>query len=68
MANTLERVVIMGIDLGLAMVRGLLENLWFGGLVLGLCLLISVLKLPAIFLLHVVLLLVGGLLLMMLIS
>jgi hypothetical protein len=58
----------MGIDLGLAMVRVLFENLWFGGLVLGLCLLISVLKLPAIFMLHVVFLLGVGWLLLTLIS
>jgi hypothetical protein len=61
-------MVIIGIDFGLAMVRAVLEHIWFGGLVLGLYLLISVLKLPAILLLPLMLLLVAALLLLMPIS
>jgi hypothetical protein len=66
--HTLGRAVIIGTDLGLAMVRALLEHIWLGGLVLGLCLLIYVLKLPGIFLLPLMLLLVAVLLWLMPVS
>jgi hypothetical protein len=44
--TTLALTVMSGSDLGLAMVRALLEHIWLGGLLLGLCLLMSWLKLP----------------------
>jgi hypothetical protein len=46
--HTLTWALIVGTDLGLAMARALLENIWLGTLLLGLCLLMSWLKLPPI--------------------
>ena len=59
--TTLAPTVIRGTDLGLATVRAVLEESWRGGLLLGLCLLIYVLKLPAMQVLPLILSLVGGL-------
>jgi hypothetical protein len=66
--HTLAWGVIIGSNLGLAMVRAVLENIWLGGLLLGLSLLIYVLKLPAILVLTLLLPFVGALLLLMAIS
>jgi hypothetical protein len=53
-----------GTDVGLAMVRALLEHIWPRGLLVGLCLLICVLKLPAMLVLALIFSLVGGLVLL----
>ena len=63
--TTVTPTVTSGTDFGLAMVRTLFENIWHGGLVLGLCLLISVLKPPAILVLTLILPFVSALLLLM---
>ena len=66
--STLAWMVIIGSDLGLAMAPTLLENIGLGGLLLGLCLLIYVLKLPDMFMLALILFLVGGFMLFMVVS
>ena len=62
--TTLATTVMGSTDLGLAMVSALLENIWRGGLRLGLCLLIFVLKLPARLVLPLILSLASGLMLL----
>jgi hypothetical protein len=62
--TTLAPTVMSGTDVGLAMVSALLEHIWPRGLVLGLCLLIYVLKLPAMLVLPLIFFLVGGLVLL----
>jgi len=62
--TTLAPTVMSGADLGLAMVSALLENIWRGGLVLGLCLLIFVWKLPPILMLPLILSLASVLMLL----
>ena len=64
MLPTLAPTVMSSTDLGLAIVRALLENIWRIGLVLGLYLLIFVLKLPAGLVLPLILFLAGGLMLL----
>jgi hypothetical protein len=64
MFTTLVPTVMSSTDLGLAIVRALLENIWRIGLVLGLYLLIFVLKLPAGLVLPLILFLAGGLMLL----
>jgi hypothetical protein len=56
--------VMSSTDLGLAIVRALLENIWRVGLLLGLYLLIFVSKLPAGLVLPLTLFLAGGLMLL----
>jgi hypothetical protein len=62
--TTVAPIVISGTDLGLAMVRTLLENSWCGSFLLGLCLLIFGLKLPPMLVLPLILSLAGGLMLL----
>jgi hypothetical protein len=62
--TTLALTVMSGTDVGLAMVRALLEHIWPRGLLVGLCLLIYVLKLPTMLALPLIFSLVGGLILL----
>lgn len=62
--TTLVPTVMSSTDLGLVIVRALLENIWRVGLLLGLYLLIFVLKLPAGLVLPLILFLAGSLMLL----
>jgi len=64
MFTPLATTVVSSTDLGLAMVSTLLENIWRGGLLLGSCLLIFVLKLPVGLVLPLILFLASGLMLL----
>ena len=66
--KTLTQAAIIGSDFGIAMARALFEDMWLGGLLLGLCLLIYGLKLPEMLMLGLILFLVGGFALFMMVS